>query len=47
MLRAEDFRDDRKDAGDMGAGHTVTVLYEVVPAGLNEAVSRIDPLKYQ
>jgi len=47
MLRAEDFRDDRKDAGDMGAGHTVTALYEVVPVGSSEGVSRIDPLKYQ
>jgi Ca-activated chloride channel family protein len=34
LLRAEDFDDDRKDAGEIGAGHTVTALYEVVPAGL-------------
>ena len=34
VLRAEDFADDRKDAGEIGAGHTVTALYEVVPAGL-------------
>jgi Ca-activated chloride channel family protein len=33
MLRKEDFEDDRKDAGELGAGHTVTALYEVVPAG--------------
>ncbi len=32
-LAAPDFNDDRKDGGEMGAGHTVTVLYEVVPAG--------------
>ena len=49
-LAAQDFNDDRKDAGDMGAGHTVTVLYEVIPAGIfsrsgNRAV--VDPLKYQ
>jgi Ca-activated chloride channel family protein len=33
MLRKEDFEDDRKDAGELGAGHTVTALYEVVPVG--------------
>ena len=32
MLNAEDFKDDRKDAGDVGAGHSVMVLYEIVPA---------------
>lgn len=32
MLRAEDFTDDRKDAGELGSGHTVTALYEIVPA---------------
>jgi len=32
-LTAEEFRDDRKDAGDLGAGHTVTALYELIPAG--------------
>ncbi len=31
MLRKEDFDDDRKDAGELGAGHTVTALYEIVP----------------
>jgi hypothetical protein len=40
--------DDRKDAGEMGAGHTVTVLYEIVPAGIESAErSTVDPLKYQ
>lgn len=34
LLRREDFNDDRIDAGDIGAGHTVTALYEVVPAGV-------------
>ncbi|HEX8427372.1 YfbK domain-containing protein [Hymenobacter sp.] len=43
-LAAEDFNNDRKDAGEMGAGHTVTALYEVVPVG---APAAIDPLKYQ
>ena len=33
MLRTEDFNDDKKDAGEIGAGHTVTALYEIVPAG--------------
>lgn len=36
-LATKDFRDDRKDAGDIGAGHTVTALYEVVPAGVDLA----------
>ena len=33
MLAAQDFHDDTKDAGEIGAGHTVTALYEIVPAG--------------
>src|SRR4029078_2162023 len=33
VLRNQDFNDDKKDAGDIGAGHTVTALYEIVPAG--------------
>ncbi len=33
MLAAEDFNDDTKDAGEIGAGHTVTALYEIVPVG--------------
>jgi Ca-activated chloride channel family protein len=47
MLKAEDFRDDRKDAGEMGAGHTVTALYEIVPVGSPDAAPGVDPLKYQ
>ena len=47
VLRNEDFNNDLKDAGDMGAGHTVTALFEVVPAGADIAVPGIDPLKYQ
>jgi Ca-activated chloride channel family protein len=48
MLQNEDFNNDKKDAGEMGAGHTVTALYEVIPAGNNtDAISWVDPLKYQ
>jgi Ca-activated chloride channel homolog len=47
LLNDEDFNDDKKDAGEMGAGHTVTALYEIIPAGSDETTSRIDPLKYQ
>ncbi|RMG97067.1 MAG: VWA domain-containing protein [Deltaproteobacteria bacterium] len=45
-LEHRDFNDDRKDAGDIGAGHTVTALYEIVPASRNVA-GGTDPLKYQ
>ena len=37
VLKNQDFNDDRKDAGDMGAGHTVTALYEIVPVGADRA----------
>ncbi|HEU0007637.1 MAG TPA: YfbK domain-containing protein, partial [Terriglobia bacterium] len=47
LLRAEDFNDDTKDAGEIGAGHTVTALYEVVPVGKEGALPGIDSLKYQ
>jgi Ca-activated chloride channel family protein len=54
LLAAQDFNDDRKDGGEMGAGHTVTVLYEVIPVGVpnpedDRAAGRpaVDPLKYQ
>jgi len=47
LLNDEDFNDDRKDAGEMGAGHTVTALYEIIPAGSEEGNVSIDPLKYQ
>ncbi len=47
LLNDEDFNDDRKDAGDMGAGHNVTALYELVPAGSDENIPSIDPLRYQ
>ncbi len=47
MLRTEDFNDDKKDAGEIGAGHTVTALYEVVPTGGEVDVAPVDDLKYQ
>jgi Ca-activated chloride channel family protein len=46
LLNDEDFNDDKKDAGEMGAGHTVTALYELIPAGSDESLKSIDPLKY-
>ncbi len=47
LLNDEDFNDDMKDAGEMGAGHNVTALYELVPAGSDERIPSVDPLKYQ
>jgi Ca-activated chloride channel family protein len=48
MLEAEDFNDDKKDAGELGAGHTVTALYEIIPTGVNsEFIKDVDSLKYQ
>ncbi len=47
LLNKEDFNDDSKDAGDVGAGHTVTAFYEVVPAAAEEQGAGSDPLKYQ
>ncbi len=49
LLANEDFNDDTKDAGEMGAGHTVTALYEVVPVESDSEVvaSTVDPLRYQ
>jgi Ca-activated chloride channel family protein len=47
ILAKEDFNDDKKDAGDIGAGHTVTALYELVPADQEVELPRVDPLKYQ
>ena len=48
MLAKEDFNDDTKDAGEIGAGHSVTALYEIVPAGLaSNTTPSVDPLKYQ
>jgi Ca-activated chloride channel family protein len=47
VLRNQDFNDDKKDAGEIGAGHTVTALYEIVPAGVEIETPSVDPLKYQ
>ncbi|MCQ6960532.1 vWA domain-containing protein [Mucilaginibacter aquariorum] len=48
ILNKEDFNDDKKDAGDMGSGHTVTAFYEIVPAGIkDDYMVSVDPLKYQ
>jgi len=45
-LAKEDFNDDTKDAGELGAGHTVTAFYEIVPAGSSEDHRKTDPLQY-
>jgi Ca-activated chloride channel family protein len=49
LLAAEDFKDDKKDAGELGAGHTVTALYEIVPVGVKSDVEirTPDSLRYQ
>lgn len=47
LLADEDFNNDKKDAGELGAGHTVTALYEVIPVGVNSSFKPIDDLKYQ
>jgi Ca-activated chloride channel family protein len=47
ILAKEDFNNDVKDAGEIGAGHSVTALYEIILAGLEEDVSDVDALKYQ
>ncbi|MBI5858545.1 MAG: von Willebrand factor type A domain-containing protein [Sphingobacteriales bacterium] len=48
MLAKEDFNDDKKDAGELGSGHTVTALYEVIPVGVeSDFLKKVDTLKYQ
>src|SRR5690606_10482844 len=48
LLEAEDFNNDQKMGGDMGVGHMVTALYEIVPVGVSSAMAgNVDPLKYQ
>ena len=47
MLQNEDFDDDKKDAGEIGAGHNVTAFYEIIPAGSDEKVKTTGKLKYQ
>lgn len=45
-LADRDFNDDTKDAGEIGAGHTVTALYEIVPVGIEAPEPLVDPLRY-
>lgn len=48
LLEDKDFNDDTKDAGEMGAGHSVTALYEIIPVGVkSNLLGDVDPLKYQ
>ena len=48
LLNKEDFNNDKKDAGDMGSGHTVTALYEIIPVGVkSDFKESVDDLKYQ
>ena len=48
LLEPEEFNDDTRLGGDMGVGHSVTALYEVVPTGIKSSlIGRVDPLKYQ
>ncbi len=48
LLQNEDFNDDTKDAGELGSGHTVTALYEIIPAGVTDTfIRKTDQLKYQ
>lgn len=47
LLRNEDYKDDAKDAGDMGSGHTVMALFDVVPSGVSIDLPGADALKYQ
>jgi Ca-activated chloride channel homolog len=48
ILQNEDFNDDKKDAGELGSGHTVTAIYEIIPAGVeSEFIAKVDDLKYQ
>jgi Ca-activated chloride channel family protein len=47
LLNKEDFNDDTKDAGELGSGHTVTALYEIIPVGVENTFGGVDDLKYQ
>ncbi|GAB5403547.1 MAG: hypothetical protein Aurels2KO_17780 [Aureliella sp.] len=49
VMANEDFNDDTKDAGEIGAGHRVTAMYEIVPVGVESSLNRpkVDPLRYQ
>jgi Ca-activated chloride channel family protein len=47
VLADEDFNDDKKDAGELGVGHSVTALYEIIPVGVKAGLRDVDTLKYQ
>ncbi|HBG60238.1 MAG TPA: hypothetical protein DDX37_00120 [Candidatus Omnitrophica bacterium] len=47
LLAKEDFNDDTKDAGELGAGHTVTALYEIIPVDPEKETRKVDELAYQ
>ncbi len=47
LLNKEDFKDDTKDAGELGAGHNVTAVYEIIPMESKETIPELDELKYQ
>nr|WP_199081238.1 VWA domain-containing protein [Pedobacter sp. ASV19] len=47
LLAKEDFNNDEKMGGDIGAGHSIMALYEIIPAGLKDNFRNVDPLKYQ
>ena len=47
LLKKEDFNNDKKDAGEIGSGHTVTALYEVIPKGVESNLPKVDSLRYQ
>ena len=47
LLNKEDFKDDTKDAGELGAGHNVTAVYEIIPMASKERIPELDELKYQ
>ena len=48
LLNKEDFNDDKKDAGELGSGHTVTALYEIIPVGIKDTMIKdVDALRYQ
>ena len=47
LLRDEDFNNDQKDAGELGSGHSVTALYEIIPVGVDRDFNNMDVLKYQ
>ncbi len=47
LMKAEDFNDDSKRAGQIGPGHTVTAFYEIVPTGVDFEAPGVDPLRYQ